>query len=170
MNVPEIFFDPEEAKARGCGPRAIAAARWAKRAREEAFVLMEKVGLAFEDVPRPKIALAVAKGLDDEWNLSPEREAELRALNPEEDWREVEVSDTICFWYFNFSDAEGCRFYLPAFLFAVLGEFPYSDRHGILCLRSHPEKTALLNEVQLSCLLRFYELCEKYPEDHQHES
>lgn len=160
----EILFDPEEAKARGFDARGVALARYSQEAHAAAVGLLGEVEAAFAGVPRPRITLSVARAYDEEWNLSPEREAQLRACDPEQDWREADVSQTSASWYFNFSDAEGCRFYLPAFLKRELECFPFSGRDGILWLFENPSRTALLSAAQMACLERFATLCERYPE------
>ena len=70
--------------------------------------------VAFADVPRPRNTHSVARGFDDEWELSSERIDELAARDSEQSWRDVSDNAIEEFGeYFNFSDAEG-GVYLPA--------------------------------------------------------
>src|SRR4051812_3870745 len=106
-----------EAKARGYGRDTIARIELEEEARAEAETLIPLVKEVFPVTPRPRITLSVARGYDDEWNLSGDRIAELAARDPEQTWEDVTDSAIQTYQeYFNFSDAEGWLFYLPAYL------------------------------------------------------
>ena len=119
MRVP--FPSPEELRAKGTREEAIAELYdlWLV-AHSEAMALAARLPDVFGDPPRPRVTLH-----DDEWVLSKERRTELAALDAEQHWTEVPAEATREFQeYFTFSDSEGWRFYLPAFLRHYLGEFP----------------------------------------------
>ena len=129
-------------------------------ANSEALALAARLPEVFGDPPRPRITLHVARGLDDEWFFSEEREMELAAMDPEQHWTEVSAESAQEFQeYFSFSDAEGWRFYLPAFLHHYLAEFPLCsyDRVYWACVcREHfdlftPEQVAFVNEFLALC-------------------
>ena len=95
------------------------------RAKAEAANLIHAIEAAFRNIPRPQITLSVAHGLDDEWNLNPDRFRELRSKDQEEDWIELDEKRTEPYQeYFTFSDDENWRFYLPAFMCHYLRHFP----------------------------------------------
>lgn len=152
-----------EAKARGYDPATIRELHANADARSEALSLIPVIESAFDGVPRPIITLSVAKGYDDEWNLSDERVAELNALDSEQRWQEV--SDQAMESrqeYFTFSDSEGWRFYLPAFMCHYIRNFPecgWDDVRTACERRTHFE---LLDEDQLRCVDQFLDLCSRY--------
>ncbi|HTQ31256.1 MAG TPA: DUF6714 family protein [Opitutaceae bacterium] len=121
---------------------------------------------AFREVPRPKITKSVARGLDDEWILSDERAQELASLDPEKDWHEVTESDVNTFQeYFNFSDVEGWRFYLPAFIryYLLNLESPSSDAGDavyLACTSPNP-KFDLLSPAQMKCIKEFIDIIDE---------
>jgi len=124
--------------------------------------LLERIEREFQGVPRPRITKHVARGLDDEWFLSDERGAELAKLDPEHDWHEVSDEDVQKFnEYFSFSDEEGWRFYLPAYMSYYLRN--YSDRYMNpvqFAYRYSPERLALLTPAQKRCVEEFVALSE----------
>ena len=122
--------------------------------------LLAELDDAFRGVPRPNITKRVARGFDDGWVLSDERGQELTALDPEQDWHEVTKEDTNTFQeYFNFSDAEGWRFYLPAFIRYYLEdlESPEGDAVYWACTLPKP-KFDLLTPAQMKCVKDFLEI------------
>ena len=134
----------------------------------EAQELAKELLVVFGDPPRPEITQHVARGLDDEWTLSLERKEELSAMDTEEHWYEVSDAKCINFQeYFTFSDPEGWRFYLPAYLRHYLSEFPlcgYTAAYDA-CLnkRSYKLKNLnQLNEYQLRFIDRFLDLCDAW--------
>jgi len=154
---------PAEARARGYGREAIARIEWEEEARAAAEALIPLVRKAFPGTPRPRITLSVARGYDDEWNLTEERIAELTAQDTEQTWEDVsDVAIELHQEYFSFSDAEGWLFYLPAYLCHYLHEFPEGG-HDAVCseceILRHPD---LLNEEQRQCIWAFMDLCRKY--------
>lgn len=154
MSLDE-WIPAAEARARGYDPVSIARMEWVEQARAEGQELIAQIELAFEGVPRPRITLTVARGLDDEYILSEERERELASCDPEQTWQEVSDEAIVGHnEYFTFSDAEGWRFYLPAFLCQYLRLFPCGNDTVVSACesRSHVE---LLTEEQLQCLDRF---------------
>lgn len=119
--------------------------------------LIRRIEVAFEGVPRPKITKSVARGYDDEWNLSDERIQELQALDLEQRWQEV-PEDFVKFFqeYFFFSDAEGWRFYLPAHMTYYLRGFPDYGWDAVYTALCNPEpKLGLLSPDQRACVQEF---------------
>jgi len=126
----------------------------------DAQLLLTRIDKAFGEIPRPLITLHVARGYDDEWSLSQERGEELRAMDPETDWREVSGEKLRNFTeYFSFSNPEGWLFYLPAFMSDELRDFPF-DCHGaaLTFLNPRDPKAALLNNEQMGCLEAYLNL------------
>ncbi len=122
--------------------------------------LLLRIGAAFEGVPRPRITKSVARGYDDEWNLSDERIAELQALDPEKRWQEIDEDGIRLYQeYFFFSDAEGWRFYLPAHMTYYLRNFPDYGWDAVYTALCNPEsKLAALSPDQRSCVQQFIDL------------
>lgn len=134
-------------------------------AHAEAMKLAERLPEVFGDSPRPKITLHVARGYDNEWNLSEERIKELAALNPEQHWTDVTSEYTQQFQeYFTFSDAEGWRFYLPAFLRHYLAEFPLSGWDAVYWACTGRKHFDLLTPEQVAFIDEFLELCHAWEE------
>src|SRR5688572_19420016 len=103
--MSEKNFSAEQMRVRGYERATIAERERVERARKEAAALIVKIEEAFNGVPRPRITLRVARGYDDEWNLSEGRVRELSAGDPEYDWTDVEDQAIKCFQeYFSFSD------------------------------------------------------------------
>jgi hypothetical protein len=134
-----------------------------QRIPSEAMELLARIEIAFRGVPRPRVTKHVARGLDDEWILSNERGQELSELDPEYNWEDVSPEDIVKFnEYFNFADAEGWRFYLPAYMSHYLRN--YSSRHYnpvYLAYGSSPERLSLLTPEQRECVDDFVILCEE---------
>ena len=162
MRVP--FPTREELRARGTRKEAIAELYdlWLV-AHSEAMNLAARLPEVFGDPPRPRVTLHVARGYDDEWVLSDERVAELAALDPEQHWTEVPAEATRQFQeYFTFSDAEGWRFYLPAFLRHYLADFPlcgWDAVHTACQTRKHFD---LITEPQVAFIDEFLALCQTW--------
>lgn len=126
--------------------------------------LLSRIAREFRDVPAPRITLHVARAYDDEWTVSQERGEELQAEDPEASWQEVSDEKIECFQeYFTFSDSEGWRFYLPAFMSHFLREFP-SRGFDAVCsaVRRPDDKLELLTEGQRRCVDEFKALCDSY--------
>jgi hypothetical protein len=152
-----------EAKARGYDPASVRQYEAIERARAEALKLIPDIEAAFEGVPRPQITLSVAKGYDDEWNLTDERIEELAAQDPERVWQDVSDEALEARQeYFTFSDAAGWLFYLPAFMCHYLRRFPADDWDAVYQACGRRTHFDLLNEAQLRCVDRFIELCRKH--------
>ena len=152
-----------EAKARGYDPAAIERIRVAESANAEAAVLIPEIEAAFDGVPRPRITLSVAKGFDDEWNLSEGRIEELAATDPETTWQDVpDESIEGRQEYFTFSDPEGWRFYLPAYMTHCLRSFPDCGWGAVLTACFNRMHVDLLTEAQLRCVDQFVELCRRH--------
>ncbi len=134
-------------------------------AHEEAMELAGRLPEVFGDPPRPRITLHVARGYDDEWILTEGRVAELAAFDRELHWTEVSAEATHQFQeYFTFSDAEGWRFYLPAFLRHYLADFPLRHWNAVCwaCVRqTHFE---LLTLPQIAFVKEFLNLCNTWKE------
>ncbi|WP_133796779.1 DUF6714 family protein [Prosthecobacter fusiformis] len=134
-----------------------------KAARAEAAALIQEIEKAFADIPRPRITRSVATGYDAEWQLSDERISELASQDAEQHWTDVtDESMQHCQEYFFFSDAEGWRFYLPAYMCHYLRGFPnfgWDAAWGACAEATHID---LLTESQLRCIDQFLSLCKKY--------
>jgi hypothetical protein len=158
------FPSLEEMRARGYDPVSLAKGKLIAMAHAEARDLIDAIKSAFQNIPRPAITLHVARGLDDEWHLSQERFAELRALDPEENWSELGPERTDAFpEYFTFSDDEGWLFHLPAFMCNELDGFPEDTRGDEAywaCVGK--EHLGLFNEEQMACVSRYVALSHKY--------
>ena len=129
-------------------------------AHAEAVKLAERLPAVFGDPPRPRITLHVARGYDDEWNLSEERIQELAVFDPEQHWTEVSAESTNQFQeYFTFSDAEGWRFYLPAFLRHYLAEFPLAGRDAVYWACTERKHFDLITPEQVAFIDEFLSLC-----------
>ena len=162
MSEPK-YITSSEAKSRGYDPDAVRQCEIFERARLEALALIPEIERAFQNIPRPQTTRSVARGYDDEWNLSSERIAELSANDPEQTWHEV-TDDAMegCPVYFTFSDPSGWLFYLPAFMCHFLRNFPYSGRDEVCHACKKRTHVELLDESQLQCVDRFVELCRKH--------
>lgn len=159
------FPTREELKSRGYSPETLDRYDFWREANREAQELAARLPMAFGDPPRPRITLHVARGYDDEWELSEERVAELSALDPEQHWTEVPSKAKFFPEYFIFSDAEGWRFYLPAFLRHYLEGFPLHNWDAVrtACVeRTHFE---LFTQEQVALVDEFLRLCEKWESD-----
>jgi hypothetical protein len=122
-------------------------------------LLLGHIEVAFHGVPRPRVTKSAARGFDDEWNLSDERIAELAALDPEQDWHEVtERNFATLNEYFNFSDAEGWRVYLPASMHHYPSNLEsLSDDAVYWACTSKEPKFEMLSPAQLACVRDFLE-------------
>jgi len=161
--MSDLRFNPDEMQARGYDSATIEEAQRASEARNLALELIERIKRCFVEIPRPVVTLSVARGYDDEWNLSDERVAELSAQDPEQHW--FEVGDAAIEHhqeYFTFSNPEGCRFYLPAFLCHYLREFPYSGHTAVYDACVWPRALTDLSNEERACVNEFLELCYAY--------
>ncbi len=162
MRVP--FPTREELRESGTRMEAIAEHydRWLV-AHSEAMDLAVRLPDVFGDPPRPRVTLHVARGYDDEWILTEKRCRELAALDPELHWTEVSAEATRRFQeYFTFSDAEGWRFYLPAFLRHFLADFPlchWDAVHTACRRRTHFD---LITQPQMAFIDEFLALCQTW--------
>jgi hypothetical protein len=137
--------------------------------------LLGRISVAYAGVPRPAITHSVARGYDDEWHLSMERGLELTAQDPEQIWTEVTDAAIHNFQeYFSFSDAEGWRFYLPAYMSYYLRD-PLHRHYVALdaCFWGDPEfgrvtRLDLLTPEQLACFHDFFHFAELV-EGHRNE-
>lgn len=150
-----------ELKAKGTSEAAIAELyeHWLV-AHAEAMQLAARLPEVFGDPPRPRITLHVARGYDDEWILTEDRVASLAACDLENRWTEVSLEATKQFQeYFTFSDAEGWRFYLPAFLRHYLAEFPLSAWDAVVLACQTREHFDLITPAQVAYIEEFLALC-----------
>jgi hypothetical protein len=132
-------------------------------AHSEAMDFASRLPEVFGDPPRPRVTLHVARGYDDEWVLSEERVSELAALDPEQHWTEVTAQATKQFQeYFTFSDAEGWRFYLPAFLRHYLGDFPLCGWDAVHTACQHRTHFDLITQPQIAFIDEFLALCQTW--------
>lgn len=163
MSAEKKPITSAEAKARGCDPDTIAQLELDEEAHAEAALLIREIEAAFAGVPRPRITRSVAVGYDRECVLSEERVQELASQDPEQQWSEVsDEAMQSCQEYFCFSDAEGWRFYLPAYLCQHLREFPHASGDGALYACEAGTHLDLLTDEQMECVIRFLELCHRY--------
>ena len=161
MNPP--FPTREELKARGYSRELLELYGLLRAAHAEGQKLAARLPEVFGSPPRPRITLHVARGYDDEWNLSPARFAELEAMDPEQHWTEVTSESTQSFQeYFAFSDAEGWRFYLPAYMFHYLAEFPCGGHEAVRQACREKKHCDLLSPEQLAFLDEFTALCDAW--------
>ena len=152
-----------EAQERGYDPSEIARIEQAEAGQSEAQELRQIIDQTFTSISKPETTLRVARALDDEWTITPQRARELALEDPETDWRDVPKEKTESYQeYFTFSDAPGWRFYLPAFMTHYLSEFPdygYEAVYWACCSREH---IGDLTEDELAVVDRFLELCRRY--------
>lgn len=126
----------------------------------EAMDLASRLLEVFGSPPRPQITLHVARGYDDEWILSEDRVAELAALDPEQHWMDVTMEATRDFQeYFSFSNAEGWRFYLPAFLRHFLADFPMSSWDAVILACQQRTYFDLITPGQVAFIDEILALC-----------
>lgn len=158
--MPVKFPSRDELRSRGCSPESLELYDLWAAANAEAQNLAARIPLVFGDPPRPRITLHVARGYDDEWTLSESRVAELAALDPELHWTEVTDDAIQCFQeYFCFTDGEGCRFYLPAYLRHYLAGFPLSGWDAVRFACENRLYFDLLTNAQIEFVNEFLELC-----------
>ncbi|MCW1916518.1 hypothetical protein OJ996_23225 [Luteolibacter sp. GHJ8] len=126
--------------------------------------LLASIATEFREVPAPRITLHVARAYDDEWGVSKERGEELKAKDFETSWQEVSDSKIEDFQeYFTFSDSEGWRFYLPAFMCHFLRDFPNGAFVAVCTAVRRPgDRLELLTEGQRRCVDEFRELCDSH--------
>jgi len=127
--------------------------------------LLEEIKLSFVDIEKPSITFHVARAYDNDYIVSKERGEKLNALDTEVSWEEVSKNKVETYQeYFYFSDSEGWRFYLPAFMKYYLLEFPncrYTAIYDVL-VDGDCDRLDMLDVVQRSCVEKFVELCNEY--------
>ncbi|MBL9114554.1 MAG: hypothetical protein JNJ83_06065 [Verrucomicrobiaceae bacterium] len=157
------FPSRQELRNRGYSPESLDLYDIWRHAHEEGQLLAARLLPVFGDPPRPRVTRTVADGFDDEWTLSPERQAELSAYDTESHWTEV-TDEAIAGAqnYFAFSDAEGWRFYLPAFIRHYLKEFPLSGWDAVKSACQSRECFELLTDDQIALIDDFLALCERW--------
>ena len=132
-------------------------------AHDEAMNLADRLPSVFGSPPRPRITLHVARGYDDEWTLSDARVAELAAFDAEQHWMDVSIEATKDIQeYFTFSDAEGWRFYLPAFLRHYLADFPLSYYDAVVFACQQRTHFDLIIPPQIAFIDEFLALCQTW--------
>jgi hypothetical protein len=142
-------------KERGYDPSSIP--QWSYSVQE----LVDRINTSFGDIPRPTITPHVARAYDDEYTVSMDRGLELTKLDPEQHWRDVTDHNIENFReYFCFSDDEGWRFYMPAYLLHALRRLPNSHDFPVYDACKDLSCVSLLSDSQLSCLVDFAKLCE----------
>jgi hypothetical protein len=152
-----------EARRRGYDPATIARIELDELAWREADELIQAIDRTFISIARPRITLRVARALDDEWNVSDERAAELSKEDPETDWREIPEEKTAAYQeYFTFSDSEGWRFYLPAFMTHYLREFPHYGCDAVYWACAGRTRFDHLTAEELAVVDKFVALCHKH--------
>jgi hypothetical protein len=154
------FPSREELRSRGYDAVTLAQYDLWREAHREAQVLAARLPKVFGDPPRPVITRSVARGFDDEWQLTEGRIAELSALDPEQHWMDVTEEEAQGYQeYFTFSDAEGWRFYLPAFLRHYLAGFPTYGSDAVYWACVSKNHIGLLSKEQVAFLDEFAALC-----------
>ena len=159
----DSFIPYSELKSRGYDLSTHDGARYAEMCKRVETVL-SSIATEFRNVPAPRITLHVARAYDDEWTISQERGEKLKAEDPEISWQEVSDSKIQCFQeYFTFSDSEGWRFYLPAFMSHFLRDFPNGGFVAVCTAVRRPgDRLELLTEGQRRCVDQFRSLCDSY--------
>jgi hypothetical protein len=164
---PEISAD--EMKARSNSSESLAGRQKIESVRREALPLIAAIERTFDSVLRPAITLHVARGFDDEWELSDERGRELAALDPERTWQEVDDDAIEKFHeYFSFADAGGWLFYLPAYMRHNLRRFPHGTdaAYWAICedqgRKPEDQRLACLNEAQREVVSRYIAFCHEH--------
>lgn len=149
--------------ARGYSPETLDEYDLRRQARAEARQLAAKLPQVFGNPRRPQITLRVARGIDDEWNLSDTRAAELEAQDSAYQWDEVTRKETETFQeYFCYADAAGVLFYLPAFLHHYLAEFPDGGYGAVVNACQRRDHFELVNSAQIALVDEFLALCAKW--------
>lgn len=154
-----------EARERGYDPSEIARIEQAEEGQREAEELRQIIDQVFASSKKPATTLRVARALDDEWTVSPNRAAELALEDPETDWRDISKEKTENYQeYFTFSDPPGWRFYLPAFMSHYLSEFPNYGYNAVYDACSSRKYICDLTTDEISVVDRFLDLCHRYEE------
>ena len=111
--------------------------------------LVQLIETTFVDIPRPDCTKRVARALDEEWAFSLARADELRALDQEKSWQDLEATEIyefseILFWL----SPDGFRFYFPAYLRYSIGtwERPH-DRTHLECMEVVGRQSGLLDSM-----------------------
>ena len=152
-----------EARERGYDPSEVARIEQAEAGQREAGELRKLIDRTFTSIPKPETTLRVARALDDEWTITPQRAAELALEDSESDWRDVPKEKTEAYQeYFTFSDPPGWRFYLPAFMTHYLTEFPDYGYDAVYWACSRRDHIGDLTEDELAVVDRFLDLCHRY--------
>jgi hypothetical protein len=129
-------------------------------AHEEAMELAVRLPEVFGDPPRPAITPHVARAFDDEWIVPMERGLELTAKDPEQHWWELTAEAARCFHeYFTFSDPEGWRFYIPAYLRHYLATFPLNNYDAVREACESRRYFDLLTPAQIAFIDEYLALC-----------
>jgi hypothetical protein len=160
------FPSREELQSRGYSRESLDLYDLWRTAHDEAQQLLRRLPSVFGDPKRPRVTLSVAHGFDDEWTLTPERQAELALQDPEQHWSEVSDQAMLCSQnYFAFSDAEGWRFYLPAFISHYLRGFPLNGGYAVVEACRSRTHFDFLDEEQLAFIEDFLKLCDTWKDD-----
>ena len=158
--MPSPFPSRAELLQQGYRPETLELYDLWCHAHAEAQELAAQLPAVWGDPPRPSITLHVARGYDDEWSLSMARGKELTALDPEQHWTEVTDEAIQDFQeYFVFSDAEGWRFYLPAYLRHYLSQFPLCGWDAVYQACIDRRHFDLLTSAQIAFVESFLALC-----------
>ena len=157
------FISAAEAKERGFDPATVRQYEAIEVARVEALKLIPTIEKAFDGVPRPQTTLSVARGYDDEWNLTNERITELNTMDSECSWQDVSDESIESYQeYFTFSDPSGWLFYLPAYMCHYLRRFPDDGWDAVYQACQRKTHFDLLNDTQLQCVDQFLKLCGRH--------
>ena len=137
---------------------------------EAANELREKIESAFADVTLGEgIGLKEGRGLDD--YEGPDVLAQLHAQDERTDWRRLTSEYLLSYQSsISFTDAEGMRFHLPAWMLAELRDEGIVGLIGSLCRIAphHEHQFSLLSPAQRSVVRDFLEFMRDDPE-YSHE-
>lgn len=111
--------------------------------------LVHLIETTFLTIPKPDCTKRVARALDEEWAFSRERADELKALDQEKNWQDLEAADIyefseILFWL----SPDGFRFYFPAYLrYSILTWERPHDRTHLECMEVVGRQSGLLDSM-----------------------
>ena len=114
--------------------------------------LIQKIDETFIAILKPECTKRVARSFDDELLPSRERFDELRSLDQEEDWRQIEPDDIrgfcdVLFWI----SPDGFRFYFPAFLRYSIANWQGShDRVQLECMEVIGRQASVIDSLTAS--------------------
>ena len=150
---------------RGYDPASIPA--WSHKVSD----LVSRIKKEFENPQRPLVTFHVARAYDDEWVVSNDRGYELRALDTELHWQDISDSSIETFSeYFTFSDSDGWKFYIPAFMLHSIRCFP-STSYDVAYVACHSLRSVeTFTEDQITVLKDFAALWKQVEQEEEGRS